>query len=93
MYCWRDGVIGIGRTLPEAALEIARGGKVSLYAFRDRLMIWDGKREAYRIPGLTETMDQQKALDVLRERISEFSAYSVGIRLNQPLDISFVGRD
>lgn len=93
MYCWRDGVIGMGRTLPQGALEIARGGTAALRAFRERVTVWEAQRETHRIPGMTKAMDPGLALRVLRARVSGFSMQVESVSVNQALDLRFIGDD
>ncbi len=91
MYCWRDGVIGMGRTLPRGALEIARGGTDALQAFRERVAVWETQRKIHRIPGMTKEMGQGLAFGVLRARVSGVSPHGENVSVNQALDLRFIG--
>lgn len=66
-YCWANGVIGFGRSLPDGAIVIAKGPSRPL-----RAMVSVASRHAYDgktllVPGVPEAPDQTAGSDALAQ--------------------------
>lgn len=64
-HCYRSGVIGFGRTVPEGAIQIAHGRARMLRKLVSALArhAYDGK--TLLVPGIPEERDDDKAADAL----------------------------
>jgi hypothetical protein len=64
-YCWRNGRIEFGRTMPEGAIEVARGGAKPLRDIVDVLARHGYERGVLLVPGVPEAEDDNAAVDAL----------------------------
>jgi hypothetical protein len=84
-YCWASGVLQFGRTLPDGAIEIARGPARPLRKWMDPLArrAYDGK--TLLVPGVPEARGG-------RARLSALCDFVKWIRsLDMPAGIRVVG--
>ena len=84
-WCWSDGLIEMGREVPEGAIEVARGGQGPLFR---AITATAGLRAGggYRLPGLAEegaTLEQ--TLAALGEYVAWLGTLDLGIKVNHPL--------
>ena len=65
MYCWRSGLIGHGKSVPEGALAIdVVSGRAQLSRLLTTARLaYDGR--SYLVPGVPEAVDDNAALDAL----------------------------
>lgn len=85
-YCWATGLIEFGRTMPEGAIEVARGGAKKL-----REIVGVRARHGYGkgqllVPGVPEASSQQEKGDALFAWLKWCADHPRGIRFNVPTE-------
>jgi hypothetical protein len=84
-YCWANGVIELGRHLPEGAIEIARGGQEILHhaISATAAVLEDG---SFCLPSPYETMEPGSMLAALEDYVAWLSTLDLGVQVNYPVE-------
>ena len=83
-WCWSDGSIEMGRTVPEGAIEVARGGQDRLFRAITATATLRGS-EGYQLPGLAGGVSPEQTLKALEEYVAWLGTLDLGIKVNHPL--------
>ena len=83
-WCWSDGLIEMGRAVPEGAIEVARGGQDRLFRAITATAGLRGN-EGYQLPGLAEGASPEQTLKTLAEYVAWLGTLGLGIKVNHPL--------
>lgn len=83
-WCWSDGLIEMGRAVPEGAIEVARGGQGPLFR---AITATAGLRAGggYQLPGLAGEAPLEQTLAALGEYVAWLGTLDLGIKVNHPL--------
>ena len=83
-WCWSDGLIEMGRVVPEGAIEVARGGQDPLFR---AITVTAGLRgnDGYQLPGLAQNASSEQVFAALGEYVAWLGTLDLGIKVNQPL--------
>lgn len=84
-YCWANGVIELGRHLPEGAIEVARGGQEILHRAisATAAVLEDG---SFCLPSPYETIEPARMLAALEDYIAWLSTLDLGVQVNYPVE-------
>ena len=84
-YCWANGVIELGRYLPEGAIEVARGGQEVLHRAIAEIaaVLEDG---SFCLPSPYETIEPARMLAALEDYIAWLSTLDLGVQVNYPVE-------
>lgn len=87
-YCWATGLIEFGRTMPDGAIEVARGGAKKLREVVD-VCARHGKGKGagqLLVPGVPEACSQQAKGDALFAWLKWCANHPRGIHFNVPTE-------
>lgn len=84
-YCWANGIIELGRHLPEGAIEIARGGQEALHRAMSATaaVLEDG---SFCLPSPYEAIEPARMLAALEDYIAWLSTLDLGVQVNYPVE-------
>ena len=81
-YCWATGLIQFGRTMPEGAIEVARGGAKKLREVVSVVARHGYAKGQLLVPGVPEADTQQEKGDALAAWLKWCAQSSRGVRFN-----------